>query len=247
MRGHCGRSGWLAHRGQVSRSRRRHAIWVVIPWPASWAAAAKVKCQPASSFPRCRACRCGAISLIQPNAFRDPPAHVLAARVAGCRVVRRSVAERRFLVLLVTPPVAFSGCSAATKPAVSKTCSAPTMIACRRGTAANIVSAIARSTVPVASLSRPSFSNPWQFSVNAWPMNDRLASLRLARRNSLTSESVVEARVSLVRRSSWKSRSPFGSGAGESPSAFSSRKLCIDVQASITCRQSGKARLTNMS
>jgi hypothetical protein len=54
-----------------------------------------------------------------------------------------------------------------------------------------------------------------------------------ALRNSLASGSVVEACVSLLRFSPWKSRSPLRPGAGGSPLPSFGRKLFIDAHASI--------------
>ena len=42
-----------------------------------------------------------------------------------------------------------------------------------------IACATSRSAVPLASLTRPSTSSPWRFSISAWPMKQSLASLPL--------------------------------------------------------------------
>ena len=62
-------------------------------------------------------------------------------------------------------------------------------------------------------------------------MKQSLASLPLPLRNSSASGSVVEACVSLVRCSPWKSRSPLRPGAGGSPEPSFGRKLFIDAHA----------------
>jgi hypothetical protein len=130
----------------------------------------------------------------------------------------------------MTETVTLSERSAAPKPAVSKPLP-PTVIGCRPGTAASMVSATSRSAVPLASLTRSPTSSPWRFSIKAWPMKQSLASLPLPLRKSLASGSVVEACVSLVGCSPWKSRSPLRPSAAGLPLPSFGRKLFIELSA----------------
>src|ERR1700722_12510967 len=112
--------------------------------------------------------------------------------------------------------------------------SAPRVIGLGRSAHGSIMcSAAIRSAWPLASVRQASRTRPLRFSINAWPIEQSLASLPGPLRWSRALRIVVEACVSLERFWPWKSASRFRPppAVGGSPEPSFGRKLFIDAQA----------------
>src|ERR1700737_2561202 len=129
------------------------------------------------------------------------------------------MAERRLVLFCATCSTQPRRRQPATKSAVSYPLSAPIVL---RGLALSsiISSAVVRSAVPVASVSRASTMSPLRFSVIRGPMWQSLASLPWPLRKRRASGSVFEKCVSFVRFSPWKSQSRFRPLSPFLPSGF---------------------------
>ena len=113
-------------------------------------------------------------------------------------------------------------------------------IRCRPGISSISLLAASRSARPVAWVRHAATTRPERLSMSRWPMKHSLPSLPAPLRNSRASASVVEACVSLRRRSPWKSRSPLRPPPGGSSPSPLGRKLFIEAQAWINVQSTEK-------
>src|SRR5215472_7222524 len=102
-----------------------------------------------------------------------------------------------------------------------------------------------RSAWPEARVVTAPTINPLRFSISAWPMKHKRASLPGPLRKSRASGSVVEACVVFRRRSPWKSCAPLRPGPGGSPEPSFGRKLFGLAQASSSVSSTEKCSLDN--
>jgi hypothetical protein len=108
------------------------------------------------------------------DALADP----LRDRIAGWRVVRPSIAERRPLWFCAICGVTALSRSSMTKSLVSYPLSTPSVVGCERLACGSIsASAAKRSAWPEAQVVTAPTIRPLRFSTSAWPIKHSRASL----------------------------------------------------------------------
>jgi hypothetical protein len=139
----------------------------------------------------------------QLHALTNALARAIAGVAGGPAINRRAPAAGVWAICGVT----WRSRSSMTKSLASNPRSAASVIGPKVGSRSSMASATSRSAWPEARVSSASTTSPCRFSISTCPTKQSFASWPGPLRYSRASGSVIEAWLSVVRRSPWKSRS----------------------------------------